>query len=74
MQRSGELHALQAAHAERRETVVVLQAAELTLDSTAPVVEVAETVGAAWDERRQTPSVRRDQDWLVRPACLRNGL
>ena len=47
----------QPANAKRGEAVVVLQAAELTLDGRAAPVEVAEPAGLARDERVKTGSL-----------------
>src|SRR4051812_19259445 len=59
--------ALQSPDAQRRESVVVLQAAELALNGRAAAVEVAEPLTVARDAREQTPS-EREWDKLV---CLR---
>lgn len=66
---SVERHALKAAHAQRRESVAVLQIAELALDSATARVQLAEPLAVPWDAREE-PSARGDgQGWLIFPCA-----
>ena len=67
-----ERDVLQAAHAERRESVVVLQAAKLALDCGAASVEVAEPLRVTGDAWEQWSAQRYGHDCL--PAlCAAEG-
>jgi hypothetical protein len=72
--------ALQAAHAERRQSVVILQAPKLSLDGCASPIEVAEALSVARDAREQptaTPSARGSRrlgrKWVRVPRRLLRG-
>src|SRR4051794_3032143 len=68
-----KLHTLQAAHAQGAESVFVLQAAELALDSGAAAIEVAEPLRVSRDVREQSPARRnRQYDLLALHAFKRD--
>jgi hypothetical protein len=67
-----KLHAIQTANAERRESVVVLQASELALHRTASTVEVAEALRVARDAREQTTAKRERHHRLLASATERD--
>ncbi len=58
-------HALETAHAERRESVVVLKAPEFALHGRAAPVEVAEALSVTRDAREQPAADSYRQDWLL---------
>lgn len=60
-----KLHALQAAHAEHRETVLALQVRELLFGERAPRVEAAEPLRVACDMREAARAVADREDDLL---------
>lgn len=67
-----EGNTLQSAHPQRRESVLVLQAAELTLHCRATTVKIAEALSVAADAREQ-PSARGDGQDDVLPLHAAHG-
>ena len=61
--------ALQPTHAKWRKSVLVLQAAELTLYGDPSPIQIAEPLRLSRDQRRCTAPVRWNQGELLRLAC-----
>ncbi len=57
---------LQAPNAERGESVVVFESAELTLDGSAAPVQATEPLRVSWDAREQATAESERQGWLIR--------
>lgn len=68
-----ECHPLQAPDAERRESVIVLQASEFALNGDAASVEVAPNLSVAREARSQPPDRVDRQGWLSSDSPKRDN-